>query len=73
MLETVRNWRRWSEIVIVRLPDHETGKITFVNMLSVSVFEWLVIRVGCKMYAKKEFDADRTQRFTGSIMDIIIQ
>ena len=39
MLETVRNWGRWSEIVIVRLPDHETGKITFVNMLSVTVFD----------------------------------
>ena len=33
----------------VRLPDIESGKITFVNMLSISVFEWLVILVGCNM------------------------
>ena len=33
----------------VRLPDIESGKVTFVNMLSSSVFEWLLILVGCKM------------------------
>ena len=57
MLGTIRNWGRWSEIVAVRFPDIELGKITFVNMLSVSVVEWLVVLVGCKMKGKKEFDA----------------
>ena len=49
MLGTIRNWGRWSEIVAVRLPDIESDKVIFVNMLSISVFEWLVILVGCKM------------------------
>ena len=59
MLGTIRNWGRWSEIVAVRLPDIESGKVIFVNMLSISVFEWLVILVGYKMQKsfKKEFDA----------------
>ena len=55
MLGTISNWGRWSEIVAVRLPDNESGKMTFVNMLSISVSEWLVILVGCKMCGKKEF------------------
>ena len=37
------------EIVADRLPDIESGKIIFVNMLSISVDERLVILVGCKM------------------------
>ena len=49
MLGTIRNCERWSEIVPVRLPDIESGKITFVNMLSISVLEGLVILVGCKI------------------------
>ena len=57
MLGTIRNWERWSETVAVRLPDIESDKIIFVNMLSISVFEWLVILVGCKKWGKKELDA----------------
>ena len=38
MLGTIRNCGRWSEIVAVRFPDNKSGKITFVNMLSISVF-----------------------------------
>ena len=59
MLGTIRNRVRWSVTVAVRLPDIESGKIIFVIMLPISVFEWLVILVGCKMQKsfKKEFDA----------------
>ena len=59
MLRTIRNWVRWSVIVAVRLPDIESGKTIFLIMLSISVFEWLVILVGYKMQKsfKKEFDA----------------
>ena len=49
ILRTIRNRRRWSEIVAVRLPDIESGKIIFVNMLLICIFEELVILVGCKM------------------------
>ena len=49
MLGTIRNCGRWSEIVPVRLPDIESGKITFVTMLSISVLEGLIILVGCKI------------------------
>ena len=45
------------------MPDNESGKITFVNMLSISVSEWLVILVGCKIYGKKEFDARQSSYF----------
>ena len=61
MLGAIRNWDRWSEIVAVRLPGNESGKITFVNMLSISVFEWLVILVGCKMNSKKEFGVSESK------------
>ena len=61
MLGTTRNWGRWSEIVAVRLPEIELGKIAFVNMLSIRVFEWLVILVGCKMQDKKDFDARKSK------------
>ena len=50
MLGTVRNWRRWSEIIAVALLDNESGKIALVNMLSISVFGWIVILTGCKTY-----------------------
>ena len=49
MLGTIRNCGRWSEIVPVRLPDIESGKITFATMLSISVLEGLIILVGCKI------------------------
>ena len=57
MLGTIRNWERCSETVAARLPHNKSGKITFVNMLWISVFEWLVILAGCKINGKKDFDA----------------
>ena len=33
----------------VKLPDIMSGSITFENILSIRVLEWLVILVGCKI------------------------
>ena len=38
MLGTIRYSGRLSEIAAVRLPDNESGKITFVNKLLISAF-----------------------------------
>ena len=61
MLGAIKNLGRWWEIVALRLPDNESGKITFVNMLSISVCERPVILAGYKMYGKKEFDTRESQ------------
>ena len=31
------NWGRWSEMVVVKLPDKMAGSITFENILSMSI------------------------------------
>ena len=49
ILGIIGNWGRWSEIVAVKLPDIMSRSITFENVLSVRVLEWLVIMVGCKI------------------------
>ena len=36
-------------MVAVKLPDIMSGSITFENILSIRVLEWLVILVGCKV------------------------
>ena len=36
-------------MVPVKLPDIMSKSITFENILSIRVFEWLVILVGCKL------------------------
>ena len=36
-------------MVAVKLPDIMSGSITFENVLSIRVLEWLVILVGCKI------------------------
>ena len=48
ILAIIANWGRWSEMVAVKLPNIMSGSITFENILSVRVLEWLVILVGCK-------------------------
>ena len=35
-------------MVAVKLPDIMSGSITFENILSIRVLEWLVILVGCR-------------------------
>ena len=49
ILGIIANWGRWSEMVAVKLPDIMPGSITFENILSIQVLEWLVILVGCKI------------------------
>ena len=34
-------------MVAVKLPDIMSGSITFENILSIRVLEWLMILVGC--------------------------
>ena len=53
----IANWGRWSEIVAVRLPDIMSGSITFENIVSIRVLEWLVILVGCKTKGISEVKA----------------
>ena len=36
-------------MVAVQLPDIMSGSITFENILSIRVLEWLGILVGCKI------------------------
>ena len=45
----IANWSRWSEMVAVKLPDIMSGLLTFENILSIRVVEWLVILAGCKI------------------------
>ena len=53
----IANWGRWSEMVAVKLPDIMSGSITFENVLSIRVLEWLVILVGCKIKGINELEA----------------
>ena len=48
----IANWGRWSEMLAVKLPVIMSGSITFENVLSIRVLEWLVILVGCKIKGK---------------------
>ena len=44
-------------MVAVKLPDIMSGSITFENVLSIRVLEWLVILVGCKIKSINELQA----------------
>ena len=44
-------------MVAVKLPDIMSGSITFENILSIRVFEWLVNLVGCKIKGINELEA----------------
>ena len=44
-------------MVAVKLPDIMTGSITFENILSIRVLEWLVILVGCKIKDISDLEA----------------
>ena len=39
----------WSDMVAVMLPNIISLELKLENILSMRVFEWLVITVGCKM------------------------
>ena len=66
ILGTNENWGKWSDIVAVMLPDIISGEIKLENILSMRVFEWLVILVGCKIYGIKELE---TSEFKKSFVD----
>ena len=44
-------------MVAVKLPDIVFGSITFENILSIRVLQWLVILVGCKIKGINDLDA----------------
>ena len=44
-------------MVPVKLPDIMSESITFENVLSIRVFEWVVILVGCKSKGINELEA----------------
>ena len=44
-------------MVAVKLPNIMSGSITFENLLSIIVLEWLVILVGCKIKGVNECEA----------------
>ena len=44
-------------MVAVKLPYIMSGSITFENILSIRLLEWLVILVGCKVKGIKELEA----------------
>ena len=73
ILGTIRNWGRWSEIVAVRLSDNDSGNITYVNMLMITVLKWQVNLVGYKIHENKEFNVRESKKFIGWIVIIIIQ
>ena len=50
-----------SEMVAVELPDIMSGSITFENILSTIVLEWLVIPVGCKIKGKHQLQARKSK------------
>ena len=52
-----KNWGRWSDIVAVMLPEIKSWETILENLLSMRVFEWLVILIGFKIYDIKEFEA----------------
>ena len=44
-------------MVAVKLPDFMSGLITFENILSIRVLEWLFILVGCTIKGINELEA----------------
>ena len=54
MLGIIASLGRWSEMVAVKLSDIMSGSITFENILSMKVLEWLLILVCCKIKGIKE-------------------
>ena len=50
-------------MVTVKLTDIMSGSITFENVLSIRVLEWLVILFGCKIKGINELEA-RESRYS---------
>ena len=58
----MENGGKWSDIVAVMLPDIISGEVKQENIMSVRVFEGLVILVGCKIYGIKELKASESKK-----------
>ena len=43
-------------VVAFKLPDIMSGSISFENILSIRVLEWLVVLVGCKIKGINELE-----------------
>lgn len=54
MLGISADWGRWLEIVVAKLPDILSGSITFKNVFSIRVLQWLVILVVYKIKGRNE-------------------
>ena len=48
-------------MVAVKLPDIMSRSITFENILSTRVLEWLVILVGCKIKGINKLEARKSK------------
>ena len=46
MLEAMANCGRWSDILVVRFPEIESGLRILEKTLSISILEWLLSLVG---------------------------
>ena len=68
--EITANWGRWTEMVAVKLADIMSGSITFENILSIRVLEWLVILVGCKIKGINELEARESKNSLVSLCSL---
>ena len=57
ILGIITNWGRWSEMVAINLSNIMSGSITFEDVLSIGVLEWLVILVSCEIKGINELEA----------------
>ena len=46
----------------IKLPDIMSGSLTFENILSIRVLEWLVILFGCKIKGTNELEARESKK-----------
>ena len=49
-------------MVAFKLPDIMSGSISFENILSIRVLEWLVVLVGCKIRGINELDTRESKK-----------
>ena len=57
-------------MVAVKLPDIMSGSITFENILSIRVLEWLVILVGCRIKGINELEARESKNSLVSLCSL---
>ena len=57
-------------MVAVKLPNIMSGSITFENILSIRVLEWLVILVGCRIKGINELEARESKNSLVSLCSL---